>query len=89
MWPRQSHMLAPLTKLVYVKRNFNWEKVKQDDFNEIKRILACDILLTYPYFNEILKINTDVSAFQLGAVIIQKGKPIDFYNRKLTYSQQL
>ena len=32
-----------------------------------------DTLLTYPGFNETFKIHTDASAFQLGAVISQKG----------------
>ena len=45
-------------------------------------------LSTYPDFNETFKIHTDASAFQLGAVIIQKGKPIAFYGRKLTNDQQ-
>ena len=85
MWPRRSHMLAPLTKLTSIKRNFKWAQVEQDAFDEIKRILACDNLLTYPDFNEIFKIQTDASAFQFGAVIIQKGKPIAFYSRKLTH----
>ena len=30
----------------------------------------------------------DASAFQLGAVISQKGKPIAFYSTKLTDAQQ-
>ena len=61
---------------------------KQDAFNKIKRILACDNLLTYPDFNKTFKIHTNDSALQLGAVISQKGKPIDFYSRKLTDAQQ-
>ena len=78
MWPWRSHTLEPLTKLTYIKRKFKWTKVKQDDFDKIKRIVACNNLSTYPDFNETYKINTDASAFQLGAVIIQKGKPITF-----------
>ena len=50
--------------------------------------MACDNLLPYPDFSETLKIHNDASAFQLGAVIIQKGKPIAFYSRKLTDAQQ-
>ena len=63
-------------------------QVKQDAFDKIKWIMARDNLLTYPYFNETFKIHTDASAFHLGAVIIQKGKPIAFYSRKITDSQQ-
>ena len=70
MWPRQSHMLVPLTILTSIKRIFKWTQVKQDASDRIKRIMARDTLLTYPYFNEIFKIHTDASAFELGAVII-------------------
>ena len=69
-------MLAPLTKLTSVKRKFKWTQVKQYAFDKIKRIVARDTLLTYPDFNETFKIHTNASAFQLGVVIIQKGKPI-------------
>ena len=36
--PRRSHTLAPLTKLTSIKRNFKWTQVKQDAFDEIKKI---------------------------------------------------
>ena len=58
--------------------------VEQDAFNKIKRIVTRNTLLTYPDFNEIFKTDTDASAFQLGAVITQKGKLIPFYSTKLT-----
>ena len=45
-------------------------------------------LLTYPNFNYTFKIHTDDSAFQLGAAISKKGKPIAFYSIKLTNAQQ-
>ena len=71
-----------------IKRKSNFTKVEQDDLEKIKRIVARDDFLTYPYFNEMFKIRTNASAFQLGAVISHKGKPIAFYNRRLTDSQQ-
>ena len=87
MCPRRSHALAPFTKLISIKGNFKWTEVKKDAFDEIKRIVASNNLLTYPDFNETFKIHTDAILFQLGAVIIQKVKPIDFYSIKLNYSQ--
>ena len=51
--------------------------------------MAHNTLSTNPDFNETFKSHTDASAFQLGAVIIQKGKPIASYGRKLTDDQQL
>ena len=87
MRPRQSHMSAPLTKLTSIKINFKWTQVKQGAFDVINQIVARDTLLTYSNFNDAFKIHTDDSAFQLGAVISQKGKPISFYSRKLTDAQ--
>ena len=88
MWPRRSHTLAHFTELIYIKSKFEWTKVEQDAFDKIKRIVASNTLLTYPDFNETFKIHTDAIKFQLGAVIIQKVKPISFYSRKLTYFQK-
>ena len=88
MWPRQSHTLATLTILTSITRKLKWTQVKQDDFVKIKRIVDRNALLTYPDFHETFKIRTGASVFQLGAIIIQKGKPIAFYSIKLTDVQQ-
>ena len=69
MWPRRSHMLAPLTILTSIKQIINWTQVEQDVFDKIKWIVARDTLLTYEYFNEAFKIRTNYGKFQLGAVI--------------------
>ena len=88
MWPRRSHMLAPLTILTSIKRKFRWTQVEQDAFDKIKRIVARDTLLTCPYFNRTFKIHTNASTFQLGAFISKKDIPIALYGRKLTDTQQ-
>ena len=80
----RSHALAPLSKIKFKKRKFEWTEVEQDASNKIKRIVARDTLLNYPNFNEIFKFHTDARSFQLGSVITQKGQPIAFYSRKLT-----
>ena len=80
----RSHMLVPLTRITSDKINFNWTKTEQDAFYEIKWIMARDTLLTYLYFIETFKIHTDASNFQLGEVIRQKDKLIDFCSRKRT-----
>ena len=48
-----------------------------------------DNLLAYPNFNEEFKIHTYARKFQLGAVIIQNGKPIIFHSRELNGAQQI
>ena len=67
---------------------YKWTKIEQDNVGKIKRIVACNTLLTYTDFNEAFKINTDGSNFQVGEVIKNKVKLIDFYGRKLNYYQK-
>ena len=88
MWPRRSHVLAPLTRLMSIKRKFKWTNAEQYAFDKIKSIVDPDTLLTFLDFNETFKIHTDASVFQLVAVIINKGKPIALYSRKLTDAQK-
>ena len=47
-----------------------------------------DTLLTYPDSNENFKIHTDARNFKLGAVILQKGKPIAFYTIQCNEAKQ-
>ena len=55
------------------KINFKWEDVEHNLFNDIKRTVAVNILLSYPYSNEKIGINVDAQNYQLGAVI-RKGE---------------
>ena len=73
---------------MYIKRKSKWAQVKQDAFDEIKRIVACEPLLTYPYFFETFEIYTNARVLSLGAFIIHKDKPIALYSRKLNDAQQ-
>ena len=84
MWPRQSHKLAPLTRLLFIQRKLKWTQVKQYALEKNTPIVDCDTLITYTDFNETFKIHNNASVFQLGAVISQKVKSIAFYSIKLT-----
>ena len=88
MWTRRSHTLSTLTIIKSIKNKFEWAQVEQDVFDEIMHIVARDIVLNNPDFNETFKIHTDASVFKLGAVNIKKGKPIALHIRKLTDSQK-
>jgi hypothetical protein len=60
---------------------------QQNAFDTIKKIMARETIMVYPNFEIPFEVHTDASAFQLGAVISQNGKPIAFYSRKLTPTQ--
>ena len=88
MCAKQSHLLHPLTSLTSPKVKFKWTEVEHKLFDDIYCTISHDTLLAYPYFNKRFDIHTDPSDYQLGAVIIQNGKPIAFYSRKLTEIQK-
>jgi hypothetical protein len=87
MWKQRSEILAPLTKLTSTKNSWKWSDEEQNAFDTMKKIMARETILAYPNFEIPFEIHTDASAFQLGAVISQNGKPIAFYSRKLSPAQ--
>ena len=79
MWPRHSHILSPLTKLTSTNVKWQWGDVEQKAFDDMKKIVSKDVLLSYPNFDKPFEIYTDASHLQLGAVISQGNRPIAFY----------
>ena len=47
MWPRRSHVLAPLTELTGTEK-FVWDDKHNRAFNEMKAIIAAEAMSTYP-----------------------------------------
>ena len=72
MWPRRSHILAPLTN-VTGKGTFIWTSTHQQAFDAMKALMVKDVLLRYPDHNLPFHICTDASSdYQLGSVILQQ-----------------
>lgn len=88
MWRNRSQTLAPLTALTSIKRPFQWTQVEQNAFDAAKRMISENVLLAYPNFNETFELYTDASERQLGGVIMQRGRPLAFWSRKCTETQQ-
>ena len=86
MWPRRSHILAPLTELTG-KKQFIWLEEHQQAFKQMKALVALDALLAYPDYSLPFDIETDASDYQLGGAIKQNGRAIAYYSRKLTPAQ--
>ena len=97
MWPRRSHILAPLTELLGTK-TFVWGPKQREAFLEMKAVIAKDTLLAYADPSLPFEIETDASDYQLGGRIYQmqfckirqKKVPRDiaFYSRKLNGAQR-
>ena len=62
MWPRRSHVLAPLTALTG-KSTFQWTEACDEAFEEMKALAVMDTLLRYPDHNKGFKLETDSSDY--------------------------
>ena len=87
MWPRWTHILAPLTDLMG-KKKFQWNKEQDEVFKQMKALIATDALLTYPDHNKPFEIEMDSSNYQLGGVIKQDERPVVYYSRKLIAAEK-
>eukprot|EP00804_Cyclotella_cryptica_P004829 CCRYP_004921-RA/>CCRYP_004921-RA protein AED:0.41 eAED:0.35 QI:0/0/0/1/0/0/2/0/267 len=90
LWARRSKVLAPLTSLVgeTKKRPWYWDTVHQKAFDDVKTSIAKDVVLAYPNYSMEFEIYTDASSKQLGSVITQGNRPLMFFSRKLSMTQQ-
>ena len=87
MWPRRTHVLAPLTALTG-KRSFTWTTKCQQAFDQMKAWVSSNALLAFPDQPQHFDVETDASEYQLGSVIKQHGHPVAYYSRKLTSAQR-
>ena len=90
MWPRRSHILAPFAKLAGLpkKANIEWTKDMDVAFKQMRAVIAQDAMMAYPDHNKKFDIYTDASDYQMGACIMQGGRPVAYYSRKLTSAQK-
>ena len=90
MWPSRAHVLKPLTDMSGLKKKqpINWTDEMQIAFDKIRKLIAADALAAYPNHNERFDVYTDSSDFQLGACIMQSGRPVAYFSRKLSAAQR-
>src|SRR5210317_682756 len=79
--------MAPLTALMSKTTKWKWTAEHQIAFDNMKKIMARQVILSYPDFSKPFEIYTDASKIQLRAVITQSNQPIAFYSRKLSKAQ--
>jgi hypothetical protein len=63
------------------------EKSKKKAFDDIKKKVSQETLLAFPDFEKEFHVYTDASNKQLRSLIMQEGKPLAFYSRRLNSAQ--
>jgi hypothetical protein len=88
LYPKRAETLAPLTDLCGQKTKFFWAEAQESAFQKMKEILAQDAMLTYPEFDKPFIIYTDASERQIGGIVTQNNRPLGFFSKKLSETQQ-
>ena len=90
MWPRRSHVLAPLTEAASGPkgRKILWNDALEIYFKNLKCMVSVETLLSYPGWKLPFTVHTGDSDKQLGAVNSQNNKPISFFSSKLSKPQR-
>ena len=66
-------IVRPLLALTRKSASFHWGKAEQDAFNEIRTIMCRAPVLQQPNFQKKFYLQTDASAYGIGAVLLQEG----------------
>ncbi len=95
MWPHQAHILTPLTlqtgapKKGQPQQKYVWTEEMQATFDQMKTLMAMDVLCAYLNHNKLFHIYTAASDYQLGSCIMKNGQPVAYYSKKLNASTLL
>jgi hypothetical protein len=72
----------PLTQL-RKKKQFQWSDEDQTSFEAVKQAMVSTPVLAFPDFTEPFIVETDASDLEVGAILMQKDKPVAFLSKAL------
>lgn len=67
------------------KDGFNWGPAQDSAFHTLKIVMTSCQVLTLPDFQHPFTIEADACGSGIGAVLMQRGKPIAFFSQSLGY----
>ncbi len=65
---------------------WHWDDVHQTAFDNIKTVIAKDVVLAYHDYSQGLEIYTDSTKFQLGAIITQNNRLLVLFQLQTEYN---
>ncbi|XP_062534340.1 uncharacterized protein LOC134203485, partial [Armigeres subalbatus] len=80
--------LANLRNLIAETTPWQWSSVEEEEFNQVKRLVADTGTLRYYNANQPLIIECDASCFELGVVVFQPDGIIGYASRTLTPTER-
>lgn len=69
-------------------KQIRWTDELESDCKELQAMIYKNGVMTSRDWSEKFLIQTDASDYQLGSVISQNNKPLDFFSRKLNKAQR-
>ena len=75
--PNYSKIARPLFDLTKKSHAWHWGPEQMSTFKELKSCMCCSLDLTQPDFNKRFDLQTDASAYSVGAVLLQQGDTSD------------
>ena len=76
------HIAAPLTALLW-KNSFSWGVEDKEAFHQLKLAISSPPVLALPNFTKTFTVECDASSSGIGAILMQKHKPITFHSQVL------
>ena len=83
-----ANLTKPLTDLSKKDVLFDWTPSRQAAFDALKQALISAPVLAFPDPDKLFELVCDASGFGLGAVLLQEGRPLGYYSRKMTAAER-
>ncbi|XP_039048982.1 uncharacterized protein LOC120189924 [Hibiscus syriacus] len=83
-YSRRVKLLTDLLKKGY---EWVWSKDCQEAFDDLKKVVSSEPMLTLPDLEKPLEVETDASDYAIGGVLLQDGHSVAFESRKLNETE--
>ena len=85
---KSTYYSLPLTDLSKKDAVFDWTPSRISAFDALQHALTTAPILAFPDPDKPFELVCDVSDFDLGAVLLQEGRPLGYYFGKMTAAER-